>query len=146
MFFYSFDILTYIFVPLTFPKKRGWNVGVYGVKTAQNWSFFLKGSYHKRFSIAKPHILESNGVWYTSFWLEGPKNHLKLKILVSKFVPWDLEATRIWNLEATLCGRIPLNMFIEVAFQTEPGFYKIRVIQDLVDLFANTFDLSFNRY
>ena len=37
-------------------------------------------------------------------------------------------------------------MFIEVAFQTEPGFYKIRVIQDLVDLFANTFDLSFNRY
>ena len=29
------------------------------------------------------------------------KKHLKLKILLSKFVPWDLEATRTWDLEAT---------------------------------------------
>ena len=32
------------------------------------------------------------------------KKHLKLKILVSKFVPWDLEATRTWDLEATRDG------------------------------------------
>ena len=43
----------------------------------------FKGSYHQKFSIAQ-----------TLFWSEGPKNHLKLKILVSKFVPLDLEATR----------------------------------------------------
>ena len=42
----------------------------------------------------QPHILDSNGVWYSPFWLEGPKNHPNLKILVSKFVPRDLEAQR----------------------------------------------------
>ena len=35
----------------------------------------------------KPHILDSNGVWYSSFWLEVPKSHINLKILVSKIVP-----------------------------------------------------------
>ena len=34
----------------------------------------------------QPHILDSNGVRNTSFWSEGPKNHLSLKILASKFV------------------------------------------------------------
>ena len=29
------------------------------------------------------------------------KKHLKLKILISKFVPWDLEAVRTQELEAT---------------------------------------------
>ena len=35
------------------------------------------------------------------FSREGQKNRPKLKILVSKFAPWDLEATRTWDLEAT---------------------------------------------
>ena len=26
-------------------------------------------------------------MWYSSFWLKGPTNHLNLKVLVSKFVP-----------------------------------------------------------
>ena len=43
---------------------------------------------------SKPHILDSNGAWKSSFRSEEPKNLLKLKILVSKLVPWDLEATR----------------------------------------------------
>ena len=34
------------------------------------------------------------------FGREG-KKHLKLTILVSKFVPWDHKATRTWDLEAT---------------------------------------------
>ena len=37
---------------------------------------------------------DSNGVWYSSFWSERPKNHLNLKILVSNFPPWDLEGCR----------------------------------------------------
>ena len=44
----------------------------------------------------KPHILDINEVWYSSFWSEGPKN---LKILISKFVPWDLEGCRASGLE-----------------------------------------------
>ena len=37
----------------------------------------------------------------SSFWseTEGPKNHLNLKILVSKLVPWDLEGCRTSDLE-----------------------------------------------
>ena len=31
-------------------------------------------------------------MWYSSFWLEGPKNHRNLKILVSKFVHRGFEA------------------------------------------------------
>ena len=30
-----------------------------------------------------PKPLDSNGLWYSSFWLEGPKKFLNLKILVS---------------------------------------------------------------
>ena len=36
----------------------------------------LKGSSTKNFLSAKSHILGSNGVWYSSFWSEGTKNHL----------------------------------------------------------------------
>ena len=39
------------------------------------------------FLSTKPHILDSNEVWFSSFWSEGPKNHLTLNILVSNFVP-----------------------------------------------------------
>ena len=35
------------------------------------------------------------------FGKKGQKSHLKLKILVSKFVPWDLEATCTWDLKAS---------------------------------------------
>merc|ERR1711911_191172 len=50
----------------------------------------LKGSSTKNFLSPKSHILDSNGVWYSSFWSEGPKNHRNLKILVSNFVPRGL--------------------------------------------------------
>ena len=52
----------------------------------------------------QPHILDSNGVWYSPFWLEGPKNHPNLKILVSKFVPWDLKGHRTSDLEGQRHG------------------------------------------
>ena len=52
------------------------------------------------FHNCKSHILDSNGVWYSSFWSEGPKNHRNLKILVSKFVPRGFEAQRTWGFEA----------------------------------------------
>ena len=41
----------------------------------------------KKIVSPKPHILDSNGVWYSSFWWEVPKIHINLKIWVSKFVP-----------------------------------------------------------
>ena len=63
---------------------------------------YLKGSTKKILS-PKPNM-DSNGVWQTSFRSEGPKKHLKLKILVSKFFPWDLEVIRTWDLEATCNG------------------------------------------
>ena len=52
----------------------------------------------------QPHILDSNGVWYSSFWLEGPKNQRNLEILVSKFVPRGFEARRTWGFEAQRHG------------------------------------------
>ena len=52
----------------------------------------------------QPHILDSNGVWYSLFWLEGPKNHQNLKILVSNFVPGGFEARRTWGFEAQRDG------------------------------------------
>ena len=52
----------------------------------------------------KSHILDSNGVWYSSFWSEGPKNHRNLKILVSKFVPRGFEARRTRGFEAQRHG------------------------------------------
>ena len=36
---------------------------------------YLKGSYNnKKFLSPKPHILDSDGVWKSSFWSEEPKN------------------------------------------------------------------------
>merc|ERR1711923_606317 len=58
----------------------------------------------KNFLSPKSHILDSNGVWYSSFWSEGPKNHRNLKILVSKFVPRGFEARRTWGFEARRDG------------------------------------------
>ena len=43
--------------------------------------------------------MDSNGVWYSSLWSELPKNHLNLTILVSKFVPWDLDGCHTADLE-----------------------------------------------
>ena len=90
--------------------------------------FPLKGSYHKKILPPKPHILDSNGVWTDRNELyqvklvsesEGPKKHLDLKKMLSKFVPWDLKATRTWDLEATRndpCGlpRGPIAGCLEV--------------------------------
>ena len=39
----------------------------------------LKGSSHKKNLSPKPHILDCNGMWNSSFWSEGHKNHLNLK-------------------------------------------------------------------
>ena len=55
----------------------------------------------KKILSIKPHILDSNGVWYCSFWLERSLNPLNLKILVLDFVPRDLkwQRTSTWYLE-----------------------------------------------
>ena len=58
----------------------------------------------KNFLLPKSHILDNNGVWYSSFWSEGPKNHRNLKILVSNFVPRGFEARRTWGFEARRHG------------------------------------------
>ena len=55
-----------------------------------SYSSSLKGSSHK--------------IWYSSFWSERPKTHLNLKILVSKFVPWDLEGRLPWDFEGRRHG------------------------------------------
>ena len=62
------------------------------------WWPVLRDRPPKNFS-PKPHILDSYGVWYSSFWSEGPKNHRNLKILVSNFVPRGFEAQRdgVWR-------------------------------------------------
>ena len=69
-------------------------------------SMELEGILHqKKFYRKKSHIWDSNGLWllwYCSFWLEGPKNHLNLKmlnILVSNFVTRGFEARRKSDLE-----------------------------------------------
>ena len=60
----------------------------------------LKGSSTKKNLLPKSLILDINGVWYSSFWSEGPKNHLNLKDLVSRFDPRDFEAKWTWDFEA----------------------------------------------
>ena len=45
-------------------------------------------------------------MWYSSFWLERLKKHLNLTILVSKFVPWDLEGCRTSDLEGRQHGTL----------------------------------------
>ena len=54
------------------------------------WASF---TFHKNATFVSPksHILDRNGVWYSSFWSEGPKNHLNLKHLVSEFVALDVD-------------------------------------------------------
>ena len=53
------------------------------------WSWRLclaiKGILHQKNLSSKSHILDSHGVCYSSYWSEGPKNHLNLKIIVSKY-------------------------------------------------------------
>ena len=60
----------------------------------------LKGSSTKKNLLPKSLILDINGVWYSSFWSKGPKNHLNLKDLVSRFDPRDFEAKWTWDFEA----------------------------------------------
>ena len=65
----------------------------------------IKGILHQtKILLPKSHILGCNGVWYSSFWSEEPKNHRNLKILVSKFVPRGFEARRTWGFEAQQHG------------------------------------------
>ena len=65
-------------------------------------TFSLKGSSTKK--ISKSHILDSNGVWYSSFWSEGPINHRNLKILVSNFVHLGFRGTAPWGFEGRRRG------------------------------------------
>ena len=61
----------------------------------------LKGIIHqKKKLLPKSHILDINGVWYSSFWSEGLKNHLNLEDLVSRFAHRDFEAKWTWDFEA----------------------------------------------
>ena len=62
----------------------------------------LKGSYHKR-NIYRPNLIfwVVMGCGKARFGRKGQKKHLRLKDLVSKFVHWNLEATRTWDFEAT---------------------------------------------
>ena len=66
----------------------------------------------KNFLSPKSHILDSNGVWYSSFWLEGPKNHLNLKILVLKFFPRDLKGQRILDFQGRRSGTLRGSTFL----------------------------------
>ena len=54
-----------------------------------------KGTVPEKIASPKPHILESNGVWYSLFRSEGPKDHLNLKILVLEFVPLGLRGAPV---------------------------------------------------
>ena len=47
----------------------------------------------------KSHILDSNGVWYCSFWSEGSMNPLNMNIWVLDFVPRDLARPRTWYIK-----------------------------------------------
>ena len=60
----------------------------------------LKGSSTKNLLLLKSHFLDCNGVWYSSFCSEGPKNHLNLNILVPDFVLRGFEARQRWGFEA----------------------------------------------
>ena len=46
------------------------------------------------------------------FWSEGPKKHLNLNILVSKFVPWNLEGRRTPDLEGQCRGFEGQQLFV----------------------------------
>ena len=60
----------------------------------------LEGRYNNFFLLKlKPHILDSNGVWLSSFWSEGSINPLNLKMLVKNFIPWVLRKDLEWQQE-----------------------------------------------
>ena len=72
---------------------------IHYLKCISKCSFpYLKGQSHNFLSL-KSRILDSNGVWYCSFWSEGSINPLNLNILVQKFVPRDPEWQRTWDLK-----------------------------------------------
>ena len=54
----------------------------------------LKGSFTIFLFLVRSHILNSNGVWYSWFWPEGPKNAQNSIFLGFKFVPRDLDSQR----------------------------------------------------
>ena len=54
----------------------------------------LKGSFTIFLFSVRTHILNSNGVWYSWFWPEGPKNAQNSIFLDFKFVPRDLDSQR----------------------------------------------------
>ena len=43
-------------------------------------------------------------VWCSPLWSEGPKTHQNLKVLVSMFIPWDLEG---WHTDVEVPWRRP---------------------------------------
>ena len=62
-------------------KAGGPQVEFNAFKTIAAQSHYAKFSSYrdpapKIFLSPKSHILDSNGVWYSLFWSEGPKNHL----------------------------------------------------------------------
>ena len=63
-----------------------------------------KGSSHIIFSTPKSHILDSDGVWYSLFWSEWPKNHVNLKIRSQSLPPWDIKVCCTSNLEGRRHG------------------------------------------
>ena len=68
-------------------------------------ALLVKGILHQKFFLSpKSHILDSNWVWYSSFWSEGPKNPRNLKILDSKFVPRGFEAQQTWGIKGQQHG------------------------------------------
>ena len=54
----------------------------------------LKGSFTIFLFLVRSHILNSNGVWYSWFWPEGPINAQNSIFLGFKFVPRDLDSQR----------------------------------------------------
>ena len=55
---------------------------------------YLKGSFTIFLFSVRTHILNSNGVWYSWFWSEGPKNAPNSRFWVFYFVPRDLDSTK----------------------------------------------------
>ena len=54
----------------------------------------LKGSFTIFLFFVRTHILNSNGVWYSWIWLEGPINAQNSTFLGFHFVPRDLDSRR----------------------------------------------------
>ena len=69
------------------------------------WKTHLKGILHQQI-FYRPNLIFQivTGCGKARFGRRGQKNknynNIKLKILVSKFVPWDLKVTHTWDLEA----------------------------------------------